>query len=505
MSTARLVLLAAVAGSLLAPGTASAGLGWHDASTGVPDAATLNDVAVLGMGLVAVGKETVTVTDEAGVEKTEVQAAIYRLVDGAWQRDVLTDSPGEPILGELVEVAGDGATAWAVGMRGDDTPQPLLVKPAAAPGAWEAVPVGDKPVGRPLSVGVSSAGAWVGDDRGQLWPLTGGTVGATPTKTARDAAIHGLAVAADGTGVAVADGKSTDARIFNFGPAAPLAGPAPALPDTADQSLVAVARQGTTALAVDTTGYWTFDGQAWTRSTSGLGTGTRQLTDLSLASGIHALAGKVGADGHVWRRTGTSQSWSSAKVTDGAAINGIAAISNIDVWAVGEQGVVVRYHNKPDPQPECSVNCGGGDTGGGGTGGEGGGGGGTGGGTDSTATSSTRDNTTTAVPPAKAGDPTVYVVEPERPARKRGGKRRKPARLLDRVKVVRRTRSLLVSFRLRAPARVAVSARRGRALVSRARSRKMRPGRRRVVLRFRGKPPTALRIVVRPLRAKKAR
>jgi hypothetical protein len=113
--------------------------------------------------------------------------------------------------------------------------------------------------------------------------------------------------------------------------------------------------------------------------------------------------------------------------------------------------------------------------------------------------------TTTTVPPAEPGDPTIYVVEPDRPATRGPRNRRRPQRrLLDRVAVTREAQRLVVSFRLTAPARVAISATRGRATVARAIARAMRAGRRRVTLAFSGAPPTELRIVVRQLPAKRA-
>jgi hypothetical protein len=99
------------------------------------------------------------------------------------------------------------------------------------------------------------------------------------------------------------------------------------------------------------------------------------------------------------------------------------------------------------------------------------------------------------------------VVEPDKDKPKPGRhpRHRTHRRLLDRVAVVRQARRLVVSFRLRAPARVTISASRGRAVIARAHTRALRAGRRRVALPFAGAPPTELRIVVIPLRAKRAR
>ncbi|HEV2813188.1 MAG TPA: hypothetical protein VGW10_08060, partial [Solirubrobacteraceae bacterium] len=77
----------------------------------------------------------------------------------------------------------------------------------------------------------------------------------------------------------------------------------------------------------------------------------------------------------------------------------------------------------------------------------------------------------------------------------------KPAqRLLVGLKARRTGRRLVLSFRLRARARVFVTALRGERIVGRLSSRPLRPGARRLVVTFRGrKPPTQLKIVVRPV------
>jgi hypothetical protein len=67
-----------------------------------------------------------------------------------------------------------------------------------------------------------------------------------------------------------------------------------------------------------------------------------------------------------------------------------------------------------------------------------------------------------------------------------------------RVKVMRGR--LVISFRLIAPARVSARAMRAGKLVGRSAARLMKPGRRSLVVQYRGpKPPSQLQIIVRPV------
>ena len=70
-------------------------------------------------------------------------------------------------------------------------------------------------------------------------------------------------------------------------------------------------------------------------------------------------------------------------------------------------------------------------------------------------------------------------------------------RLLKDVKAMRKGRKLVVSFRLTARARVAITAKRGDRVIAATRMRTLGKGRRTLVLRFRGKPPSSLKVVVR--------
>jgi hypothetical protein len=368
-------------------------------------------------------------------------------------------------------------------------------------------------MGTPLSVVLSDTAGYAGDVNGRIWALGAGTVVVDPAFiTAPAAPVNGIGLGDGGKGVAVG-GAGTDARIFNLNSDASInsnpsiAGPAPMVPGS--EPLQAVAWRGLDALAVDGGGYWQPGAdQTWRRAaTTGLGPDPFQLSDVALGHTIQVLSGKVGTDGYVWTRRTSSDAWERKKIA-AVAINAVAAKDNEDIWAVGDHGTVMHFNRVADPVVVvCDPSpCGSGS--------------GSGGGSDSNADPGTGPNpqpdpnstprsnpTTTTVPPADPGDPTIYVVEPDRrPATRRPGNRRpRPQRrLLDRVAVTREARRLVVSFRLTAPARVAISATRGRATVARAIARAMRAGRRRVALPFTGAPPTELRIVVRPLPAKRA-
>jgi hypothetical protein len=504
---------AALAAALLAPASAQAGLGWHDAGAGVPATVTLNDVARDGDTAIAVGKDTVS-----------GEAVIYRLTGGAWQRDALL-AAGAPIKGTLTRVAVANGRAWAVGTEPDNvTPllaylpppenPPVTTPPTPpTPPAWRRVdaPLGDqtatpaKPaMGTPLSVVLSDTAGYAGDVNGRIWALGAGTVVVDPAFiTAPAAPVNGIGLGDGGKGVAVG-GAGTDARIFNLNSNATIAGPAPMVPGS--EPLKAVALRGLDALAVDSGGYWQPGAdQTWSRVTAGLGPDAFALSGVALGQAIQVLSGKVGSDGYVWTRRTSSDSWERKKIA-AAGINAVAAKDNQDIWAVGDKGVVMHFNRVADPVVvTCDPSpCGSGSGSGSGSGT--GSGSGSGSGSD-TPTTETRSNPqTTTVPPAEPGDPTIDVVEPDRRPAARGprNRRRPQRRLLDRVAVTREARRLVVSFRLTAPARVAISATRGRATVARAVARAMRAGRRRVTLPFSGAAPTELRIVVRPLPAKRA-
>ena len=471
----RLALLAALAATLAFPGAASAGLGWHDAGAGVPASVKLNDVARTGDTVIAVGTDTVT-----------GEPVIYRRAGETWHRDTLAAPAGT-----LVDVDAGPDGAFAVGYA--DHALLVHLPGAAMSGAaqtWAPVP-GAETIGQLLSVGVSGTGGIAGNDAGGVHPFTAASVGSAAT-TRAGAPVNGIALTAPDTGYAVTNGTALDNRIFKL-KSGPTAESDLAL-DTAGQHVQSVAVLGSEQLAVDTGGFWRVSNGAWTRTAIA---NSPTLTDADLGPDVQAIAGAIGGNGHVWRRRHSTDGWSADPVAPGRPINGVAATGAEEIYAVGDGGTVLRYWRAPDPASQpCNCEPAPGPAPGpapstGSTG------------TASTTTTS-GNTTTTTTPPQQKGDPTIYVVE-RNPPKKRGKPRRRHRRLLDRVKVRRLKRRLIVSFRVRARARVAIAAKRGRRVVSRSRSRAMRPGRRRVVLRFKGKPPTALRIVVRPLPAKKAR
>lgn len=489
--------VAALVAALLAPGTASAGLEWRDGGAAAPATVTFEAVVRTPDAVVAVGREDTT---------TGPVPAIYRLSDGVWHRDAIA---GAPTDARLFDVSANAKGIWAVGSRGT---QPLVVHLPPRPADGSADPTtladgsrewalatggGAAPL---LSLSLTDAGGYAGDTTGKLWPVAGTagpevTVARTvATNEPRPVAVNGVALTGDGTGLAVTDGTMTDDRIFAV--AGGNSTSQTTVPETAGQNLLAVdARSATDALAIDRQTYWAPGGtaDAWERRTLANVGADGRLADVDLGPGVSAIAGAVGGDGYVWHRG--SGAWVRDKVATGAALNGVAAVGIEDIWAVGQNGTVSHYQAWPDPPlpptPTCTTNCSGSSSG-------------SGSGTGPTTTTTSSGTTITTIPPTKPGDPTIYVVEPG--PRPRPGQRPRPRyrALLDRVAVVRRPRALIVSFRLRAAARVSIAAKRGRATVARARSRAMRAGRRRVVLRFAGRPPTALRIVVTPLRARRA-
>jgi hypothetical protein len=508
---------AALGAALLAPAAAHAGLGWHDAQAGVPATVTLNDVARDGATVIAVGKDTVS-----------GEAIVYRLIAGAWQRDPLTEGTATAVKGELVAVAAAGGEAWAVGT--DSLGKALLVHlaaptnpPATTPPEWQrvAAPPGDTTasppgMGKPLSVVAAGTTFSAGDDAGHVWTLgTPVSLAFTLSRTAPNsppAPVRDLAFFGDGKGVAVSVASSPDAGFFRLAPGTPgtqVAPPAPAVADAQSPALIGIALLGTDelhptdALAIDAGGIWQLGvDHTWRRNANpGLGADAFQLTGLALGSTVQALSGKVGTDGYVWHRGASSDAWERDKVA-ASPINAVAASGNKDIWAVGDKGTVMHFNVvadplppppkpcncDPNPNPNPNPNPDPNPT------------------PDPNSTPRSNPTTTTTVPAAEPGDPTIYVVEPDRRPAARGprNRRRPQRRLLDRVAVTREARRLVVSFRLTAPARVAISATRGRATVARAISRAMRAGRRQVTLPFSGAPPTELRIVVRQLPAKRA-
>jgi hypothetical protein len=516
MRALRLIPVAAVAAALLAPASANAAPGWHDAGARVPDTVNLEAIARHGDTVVAVGTDTAT-----------GEPAVYRFDGTAWWRDKLPVEAGLGIKGQLLDVAANAAGAWAVGARQGGQPLLVYLPPAPPPAdpaeedeptdppdptdpepvdnsrTWTVLPAGGMAGLR--SVSLFGDRGFAGDTAGELWPISATGTG-DPVSAPRDVSVNGVALTDADTGFAVTDGGLAEARIFSIAPGSRAANSEVAVPDAAGRPVRAVASFGGAVLAADDRAYWRPDeNHVWQRTAGGLGDSGFELADVALADGVVAFGGQVGADGYVWR--GMIDDLLRQKVA-ASPVNGVAAYGAEDVWAVGDKGVVKHFHTPPppppppDPDPTCTADCekpdppcttcSNPDPG-------------SSPGTDPPpATTTSESTTTTTVPPARQGDPTVYVVEPDKPATRRPAQPRPPRRLLDRVKVVRKAKRLVISFRLRAPARVAISAKRGRAVVSRSRTRALRPGRRRIVLPFTGAAPTELRIVVRPLRAKKA-
>ena len=166
------------------------------------------------------------------------------------------------------------------------------------------------------------------------------------------------------------------------------------------------------------------------------------------------------------------------------ALNGIAALEQYDIWAVGDKGTVLHYVYDHDPVPPPST--------------------GTppppppptstgGGGPPPSKTS-----------PAPLPPPHVTVVQPP-PKRTRAHRgHRKATRLVSHVHVKVDIGRLIVTFHLSAPARIQIEGRTKGRVIASAGPRVMRKGRARMILTYRGaRPPAQLRIIARP--AKKAK
>lgn len=278
------------------------------------------------------------------------------------------------------------------------------------------------------------------------------------------------------------------------------------------------------AVAIDSKQIWERTGAAgpWTRRSLPSALTSDDLLDVTIATppASDPVAVVVGMRGTpvLWTRSGTGP-WSMPLdvIVPGAPIKtlrGVAVETTDSMWAVGDGGTILRYR-VPDPLPPdggrtTSTDGDGGDTSG--DGGDTGGGGNTGGDTGtggdtnsqtssqtSTTTSTTQQSQTTQeIAPGEKLD--VIIDQPRTPPPARPRTPRKPVqKLVTRVRVSRLgQRALVIKFKLAARARVAVSARVGRKLVGRRQFRRLKPGRHRVVVRYRGRRlPTALKIVAR--------
>lgn len=561
----RLVLFAAFVSLGALPGSvlATEEPRWQEPVAGISTDVDFASVAQLngskpGGTVVAVGYD-----DKA----TPAKPVIYRMVGGVWGTDTLELPAGGT---RLVDVVIGQNVAWAVGWHAPPPPpetrQPLVLKfvpDSPAPDPETGEPVAPPPVGQALgqaggswkpvdTTGAAAAGAITsvalsGDDAvfgtssGEIYSLAadeqltridlepGGSAlepaGAEDPDTSETsqlmAPIVGVALNAPGSGFAVSGaspGSPSPGQIFKIASSATDAWTEPEAQDPVSISgaretpKVTVAASGAHAVAIDGKQVWerNFTG-AWARKRL-LGTlDGDALKDVAMVQSGDETVSVVLGYGTLpvfWTRKGSSD-WSVRKqvTTTTKTLRGIAIESTDSMWAVGDDGTILRYPAPPPPPPPA-------DDGGGGDGGDGGdSGSGSDGGsstTDDTASdTSTADNSTTdqsstapqpsTRPASKAPEVIVDQPKPPPPPRRPGTRPRpKPRQLVSRVSVTRLGRSLVIKFRLAAPARIAVSARVGRRLVGTRRFRRLARGRHRVVLPYSGRRlPTKLKIVAR--------
>ena len=496
---AAIVIAAAALGAM--PASALAALSWDDAGAGAPASVTVRDLAA-GQGLVvAVGSDSVTGASAP---------AIYRLAGGNWHRDTLLLPVGES--GELTAVAVSNAGALAIGtwknVEGDPTPHPLLVSldPAALTTDLDAVWTSVRPSGAdplpsvPASLALEGGAGVIGAADGQVYRLSddAGTVAVNPTAVAGDVPstgpLTGVALFGGGHGLAVGNDANTGVpRFFSFDSAATSmtsqltlnTQPAPM------RGLAAV--DSTHAIAIDQNRYWDTDGSSWTRRNT-LTTAT--LRDIAIVpSGDQLLAGDDGPTGSVWRRNGSAP-WTR---DDLAGVNAVAIAPTGEHWAAGDHGLIRLLVDHPPPPPP-DPGSGGSSTGGGTT-------------TSGGDPGATQDPSTgTASDPGTQSDPGIAVFisqppvvssPPSTTARPRRAAATKPAapkvRLVQRVAVKSSSRGLIVTFTLTRAAKVALVAKRAGRVVGQTAARRLKAGRRQIVLPYSGnKPPTQLKIIARP-------
>lgn len=502
--------------ALSGPPAAAQAPDWHDAQAGVPADVNLRDVAVHGSGVVvAVGdRPAATVEGEAAAR----EAAIYRLAGGVWRRDTIANLPPGS---RLVAVAVTEQAAWAVGSYDDGGAKPLMVRfpgggqalaGAGEGAAWSAVGA-PADLAAPLrSVALAGGAGLVGAENGRIHriddggPGGPGVVGGPLTAVPAADAVNAIALYGPGTGFAVGDPpagdpdapdpNAPDTRIYklsqNDGPAGDLVLADSVAPGAGPGEILSVATAGAgTGVAVDRTGYWELGaGGVWSRkSGASFPEAGSDLHDAAMKSAdgqvVEAIAGGIWGQGAVWRRAGSTWSY---KTVGGASLNGVAISGKDDMWAIGDGGRVLHYYAKPVPppspapqQPQSDPQL-----------------------APEPQPSQTEPSAQKPAEQRRAEHaPAPEIQIEERPAEEPGSAppaKRPTRRLMTNVAVRRRRgRVLVISFRLTDRASVTVIARRGRRVVARKSMRARGKGAHRLVVRYRGKrPPTSLKIVVRP-------
>jgi hypothetical protein len=531
---------------------------WLDAQAGVPSTVDLADVSAAPGGIVvAVGRSTADssavayryngaawVADTVQLADLPVGAHDSRLVDvaatSAGALAVGTYLDGSNVTQPLVVRVADGA-----GLS------------AATATSWARVSALPAGIGAPRAVALRGTQGLVGA-AGKVYPFnaTTGTIGAEIAPVQPAGPVNSVAFYSDTEAYAVTDmpaaSENRADRIYRVTLNAQAAlSTMTALPDSSSDTvhadLVSVgAVDAADSIAVEehpgssTTapGYWKPSGGAlggWGRlQMSPQLTADSDPRDISMASNIAAIAGAESGKGAVWRHTGSSP-W--ARDEERASIdadynvtyvplsakplNGVAPVSSTNIWAVGDGGVVLHYTAmavKPPPplppRPDTVILSGPAQ----------------GGQTSSRTPTFTFDTNPGGQPdtqfecrvdgaaftPCSSPKTVASLTEGQHSFQVRAGNAAgldltpatrtftvdvpncpTPSPLARSVSVKKRTRSLNVTFRLAAKARVKAIARAGSRTVGATHWQTMERGQRRVVVRF-NRPPSRLQLIVKP-------
>ena len=500
----------------LAPTSAHAVVEWRDAGAAVPATADLHAVATSGATVIAVGTDRVT-----------GEAVVHRRAAGAWQQDRPLAPPVDPalpapppLLGTLVDVAIGGTNAWAVGSAPvpGGGQRPLILRFDGT--TWTEVPADAMPpdLGPVTALALDGDDGLVGDASGKVFALTDGAIAGTALKPAGlvpppPSPVNALALDSAARAFGVAQ------RVESWAGFLEIDRNAGELKQHAAETMpgglhpIAVATAGGLTSAVAGPGpcrstppgsapdLWSRDPQLglWRRQTPDASASQTRWCDVAMAGTTLLLAGDrstaTGRVGAIWRREGTTGTLRLEKDLGARPLFGVA-LGATEAFAVGAEGALWRHADWPAPPPA-------GD-GGGGDGGDGGGDTQTGG--DQGEAQPVEQSAEPAPLPAPRGEVITAQLAPSgsgpvAPPKRRTTPGTEPAqRLLVGLRATREGRRMVLRFRLKKRARVLVTAVRGTQVVGRLRSRALRPGRRRLVVPFRGsKPPTQLKIVVRPV------
>ena len=506
-------------------------LGWYAEEAAVPATVQFHDVATDGTTVLAAGQDGDALTGTA---------AIYRRVGDAWQAETLPTTLASPSV--ITDVAVSGSEEWAVGTEAGE---PVVLQKTG--GAWlePQMPPLEDGVGL-TSVAVNGSKALVGDSHGKIHVFEAGVV--TPEEPLAAGAINDIALTGVGVGFAVADqGEAVPGPFPVFGensvriyaltndPESPEPD-AEARARTAGTHMTAVAAApngGAVALdSMQATWHLTTDG-GWAQGAEMSGASLAGVSSVNLtATDVReALVGTVGTEGAIWQRDrykGHDAPWQRQPLAAGTKpLAGVTLTGPASGFAVGVDGTILRLWQPPDPERHAA---------------------------DEKAAADaayqayldelaaeeaanqaaaaeaerqeqerlaaeqaaadqaaaeqaaadqaaaeqqqepTAETSSPPPPPVEQDDIRMngVVIDDSEPRETRTGQR-----LLKNVRAVRRGQKLIVSVRLTAKARVGLTAKRGRRVIAKTGMRTLRRGRRQLVLRFSGRPPSSLKVVVR--------